>query len=84
MSAERPWFSTGRSPAVVAAMTFGTQFAVAMLVFAGGGWWLDRKRGGGVALTLCGVFLALVYGGYEVWKIVRALQRETPAPGAKR
>jgi len=57
-------------------MSLGTQFTVAMVLFAGGGWWLDRRRGGGVAFTLAGVFVALAYGGYEVWKIVRLLQGE--------
>ncbi len=49
------------------------QLAVGMAVFAGGGYWLDRRRGGGVAFTLAGIGLGLFYGGYEVWKVVREL-----------
>ena len=62
----------------MAAVNLGTQLAAGMAVFAGLGYWLDRRRGGGVAFTLAGVGLALLYGGYEVWKVVRMLQKETP------
>lgn len=59
----------GMSPAV----GLGMQLAVGMAVFAGGGYWLDRRRGGGVAFTLTGIGLGLFYCGYEVWKVVREL-----------
>lgn len=55
------------------AVGLGLQLAVGMVVFAGGGYWLDRKRGGGVAFTLVGVALGLVYCGYECWKVVRQI-----------
>lgn len=54
----------------------GLQLAVGMAVFAGGGYWLDRKRGGGALFTLVGVGLGLFYGGYECWKVVRELNRD--------
>lgn len=47
-----------------------------MAVFAGGGFWLDRRRGGGVAFTLAGIGLGLFYGGYEVWKLIRWMNEE--------
>lgn len=72
----QPFRLNGRSPALVAAMNLGLQLAGGMIVFAGLGYGLDRRRGGGVVCTLVGVFLGLVYGGYEVWKVVRLLQRE--------
>ncbi len=65
------------SSALGAAVGLGSQLAVGMAVFAGLGWWVDRRRGGGVAFTLAGVFLGLFYSGYEVWKVVRALQQES-------
>ena len=55
-------------------MTLGLQMAVGMAVFAGGGHWIDQKRGGGNLFTLLGVFLGLFYMGYEVWKLVRDLK----------
>lgn len=56
-------------------MTLGTQLAVGMVVFTLLGAWVDRKRGGGYGFTLGGVFLGLFYCGYEVWKLVRELER---------
>lgn len=65
-----------RRSALVSAMSLGTNLAVGMAVFAAGGWWLDKKRGGGSAFTLLGIFLGLFYGAYEVWKTVRALEKK--------
>jgi len=61
---------------VGAALSFGTTFAAGMAVFTALGWWIDRKRGGGQAFTLAGIFAGLFYGGYELWKLVRAIQDE--------
>ena len=61
--------------ALVSAISLGTNLAVGMAVFAAGGWWIDQKRGGGNAFTLLGIFMGLFYGGYEVWKTVRALEK---------
>ncbi|HMP75822.1 MAG TPA: AtpZ/AtpI family protein [Kiritimatiellia bacterium] len=60
---------TGPNPAA----GLGMQLAVGMLVFTGGGYWLDQRRGGGVAFTLVGAGLGLFYVGYEIWKVVRSL-----------
>ena len=51
-----------------------------MAIFTALGWWIDKWRGGGQACTLAGIFLGLFYGGYELWKIVRELQREDSKP----
>mgnify|MGYP003587391124 CR=1 FL=1 len=74
---QEPFRLVGRSPALAAAVNLGMQLAAGMALFAGLGYWLDRRRGGGVAFTLGGVLLALLYGGYEVWKVVRLLQQES-------
>lgn len=58
------------------ALGLGSQLTAGFVVFTWFGWWLDRRRGGGSACTLAGIFLAFLYGGYEVWKLVRALNRE--------
>jgi ATP synthase protein I len=56
-----------------AAASLGLDFAVGMAIFAFGGYWLDRRQGTGEFWTLCGVFVGLLYGAYEVWKLVRQL-----------
>lgn len=64
------------NPGTQAAIGLGYQMLAAMGVFVGGGWYLDHRRGGGHLFTLIGVALAFVYGGYEVWKLVRMMNRE--------
>ncbi len=55
------------------AVSFGINFAAGMGLFAFLGWKLDQRRGpGSLAFTLAGVALGFIYGGYELWKIVRA------------
>jgi len=66
-----------RRPGNSAALALGTQLLAGMLVFTGIGWWIDRRRGGGVAATVCGMFLGLAYGAYEVWKVVRQIDEDT-------
>lgn len=61
--------------ALFSAISLGTNLAVGMAVFAALGWWIDKKRGGGSAFTLIGIFTGLLYGGYEVWKTIRALEK---------
>ena len=59
-------------------MNLGINFAVGMGLFSFGGYKLDQKRGDGNLFTLLGMFLGLIYGGYEVWKLVR-VQNEDDA-----
>ena len=51
-----------------------------MAVFAGAGYFIDQKTGGGQGWTLGGIFLGLFYCGYEVWKLVHHSNKliETP------
>ncbi len=58
--------------ATSAALNLGLQWAAGMALCAGAGYHIDRKRGGGSAFTLAGILLGLVYGTYELWKVVRA------------
>jgi F0F1-type ATP synthase assembly protein I len=59
------------------AIMLGLNMAVGVVVFTLAGYWVDQKRGGGKAWTLCGIFMGLFYGAYEVWKVVRQLNRKT-------
>lgn len=49
----------------------GIDLLAGMLLFTMGGYWLDHRHGAGVFWTLCGMFLGLIYGAYEVWKAIR-------------
>ena len=68
------------------AIALGTNMAAGMAVFSFLGYWIDKWRGGSGAgpWTLAGMFLGLLYGGYEVWKVVRLLDKGAPGkdPGA--
>ena len=57
------------------ALGFAYQVITGMLLFTGLGWYLDRRRGGGYALTLGGMFLGLLYMAYETWKLIRIINR---------
>ena len=56
------------------AMGLGVQLVAGMIAFTWLGWWVDQRRGGGSACTLAGIFLGLLYMGYEVWKLVRQVR----------
>ena len=58
------------------ALMLGLNMAVGVVVFTMAGHWVDQKRGGGKAFTLCGIFMGLFYGAYEVWKVVRQLSKK--------
>ena len=55
------------------ALTLGTTLVVGMVLFSLGGYWIDRRRGGGIAFTIVGMCLGLAYGAYEVWRVIRIL-----------
>ena len=56
------------------ALMLGMNFAVGMAVFSFLGYYIDRKRGdGALFFTVCGIFLGLAYGAYEVWIVIRML-----------
>jgi F0F1-type ATP synthase assembly protein I len=56
-----------------AAISLGLNMAVGVVVFTLAGYYMDQKRGGGKGWTLCGIFMGLFYGAYEVWKVVRQI-----------
>jgi len=58
------------------AVSLGTNMASAFVLFGLMGFYIDRRRGGGVAATLGGVLLAAAYSGYEVWKLVQRMDKE--------
>jgi 4-hydroxybenzoate polyprenyltransferase len=49
--------------------------AGAVLLLVLGGYLLDLRRGGGYLWTLVGVGVALAFFAYELWKLVRQLDR---------
>jgi len=59
-----------------AAIGLGYQFIAAIIIFVGCGYYADAKTGGGHVYTLIGVALTFIYGGYEVWKLVRMMEQE--------
>lgn len=71
------------SRGIGAALLLGTQLAAAMALFAGGGYWIDHRRGGGITWTVTGMFIGLAYSFYEVWRIVRLINSEKPPEPGK-
>lgn len=61
---------------IATALGLGSQLLAGMLVCAGTGYYVDHRRGGGSVGTLIGMFAGMLYGGYEVWKLVRNLSAE--------
>jgi len=52
-------------------LSLGLNMAVGMAVFSFLGYYIDKKTGERGFWTLGGMFLGLLYCGYEVWKLVR-------------
>jgi len=52
-------------------LSLGLNMAVGMAVFSFLGYYIDQKTGARGFWTLGGMFLGLLYCGYEVWKLVR-------------
>lgn len=59
-----------------AAIGLGYQLLAIGLVCIGGGYYLDQRAGGGHTWVLIGVFASFLLGGYEVWKLIKLLERE--------
>ena len=53
------------------AINLGLNFAIGFTLLTIIGHKIDEKRGGGSVFTLSGIFLGLIYGAYETWKVVR-------------
>ena len=59
------------------AIALGTNIAAGMILFSLLGYYIDSKVGGTKQFwTLGGMFLGLLYSGYEVWKVVRVMDRD--------
>lgn len=52
-------------------VNLGYTMAAGMVVFTFLGYLLDSKLGKGHGATLTGMFLGLMYCGYEVWKLTK-------------
>ena len=57
--------------------SIGLNLVAGMVLCAGSGYYIDQKQGGGYLFTLTGIFLGLVYGGYEMWKLIEELNKES-------
>ena len=58
------------------AVGFGSSFAGGMALFALGGHWLDKKTGHESLFTLIGIGLGLLYGAWELWKLITISNRQ--------
>lgn len=60
------------------AITFGYSFTAGMFVFTMIGYAIDKKLETGGGWTLAGMFMGLGYGFYELWKLIRMINRAPP------
>ena len=58
------------------ALSLGSNMALGMLFFTFLGMGADQKFHTEQKWTLTGIFLGLFYCGYEVWKLVRQMNKE--------
>ena len=58
----------------LSALGLGYTMRAAMIVFAGLGYWADKKSGGGYRWTLIGLLAGFFFGLYEAWKIAMGPQ----------
>ena len=63
--------SNSKSRRYLSAMSLGFNMVAGMAFFSFLGYYIGQKRGEEQVWTLGGMFLGLIYCGYEVWKIVR-------------
>lgn len=55
-------------------LAFGTNFAGGMALLCFIGYRMDQHYETGYAWTLTGAILGLIFGAYELWKVVRWIQ----------
>ena len=55
-------------------LAFGTNFAGGMALTCYIGYRMDQHYDTGVTWTVSGAILGLVFGGYELWKVIRWIQ----------
>lgn len=56
--------------------SLGLNIAAGMFVFTVLGIWLDQKQGSQI-WTIIGIFLGLFYAGYEIWKVIRDINKKS-------
>jgi len=56
-------------------ISLGLNLAAGMIFFTYGGYFIDQKRGGGQFWTLIGICLGFLYCGYEIWKLLRQINK---------
>lgn len=66
------------------ALALGFDLAVGVGLFTFGGYWLDRRHGGGQRWTLIGLGAGVLYAAYEFWKVLRDLQERDRRGGEPR
>ncbi len=55
-------------------MSLGWNMAAGMAFFSLTGYFIDQKTGSEDFWTLTGIFLGLLYCGYEVWRVIRTAE----------
>jgi hypothetical protein len=65
-----PGINTGQVVAL------GTNVAVGVGILTFAGYYVDRRQGEGYIWTMCGLGAGLLYGAYEIWKVIRMLNLE--------
>ena len=61
----------------IPAVSLGLNMVAGMIVFTAIGYWVDQKLpGDSSAATLTGMFMGLIYCGYEVWKLIRNMNNQ--------
>ncbi len=69
-------FHTNRNQ-IASALALGTNMSVGMIVCTLAGHYIDAKiNTPDPYFTLGGMFLGLVYCGWEVWKVIRKLEQK--------
>ena len=58
------------------AAQLGIVIALAMSGFTLLGVWLDKRYGTGFIFTLAGLALAVVFVGYELWKLTKLIDKD--------
>jgi hypothetical protein len=76
MTVQKRSYRGGGRAGVARCLSLGFDIAAGAALFTFGGYWLDRKTGGGQFWTLVGMVLGFVYAGYEIWRAMRSIQEQ--------
>ncbi|MFO7171932.1 MAG: AtpZ/AtpI family protein [Bacillota bacterium] len=79
-----PKFTRPQSAYLQVAVDFGYMLVAAELLFGGGGYWLDQRRGAEVPwFTVAGVLLGLAVAFYSFFRRMGVLERARRAEAAR-